>query len=256
MKVISFNLNGLRSSLTKGLCQWVEAQDADIVCFQEVKADVTIAEKLLAEQFPEYQAFSCLAEKKGYSGVATLVRNALVPQVEVGCGVPAYDMEGRVVRVDLDKVSILNTYFPSGTTGEVRQAVKEEFMSFYRPYVSALRQRFPNLIVCGDFNIAHTPDDIHNPKNTKVSGFLPQERAWLSAFVSDGMLDSYRQVHPVGKAYTWWSQRAGSRAKNLGWRLDYHFVSDPLAAAIRGVGIHPEPILSDHCPVSVHLGLD
>ena len=174
--------------------------------------------------------------------------------VEIGCGEEEYDREGRVIRADFGDLSVLSIYFPSGTTGDIRQSVKYRFLDFIHDYLHELRKERPALVVCGDYNIAHKPIDIHDPvSNKKSSGFLPEERAWMDRFFESGFHDSFRLHHPDPHQYTWWSFRANARANNKGWRIDYIAVTDPLKDKVKAVHIHPEAEHSDHCPMALTL---
>jgi exodeoxyribonuclease-3 len=252
MKIITYNVNGLRSAMTKGLVDWVKATNADVLCFQEVKsnADQVDTSELEALGYTPYW-FS--AQKKGYSGVA--IFSKIKPKhVELGCGMEAYDYEGRAIRIDFENFSVLNVYMPSGSSGEDRQAFKYQWMDDFLPYAVKLKSELPGLIICGDYNICHKAIDIHNPKsNAKTSGFLPEERAWMDRFFESGFIDAFRVFNQEPHHYTWWSYRAGSRGKNLGWRIDYHGVSENLKDKLVRTVILPEAKHSDHCPVLLEI---
>jgi exodeoxyribonuclease III len=251
MRIFSYNVNGIRSAINKGFATWLSHANPDIVLLQEIKASHTDVD---AFQELGYYAYSFPAEKKGYSGVAILCKQK-PDHIEYGCGIPAYDSEGRIIRADFGDTSVMSLYLPSGTTGDVRQAVKYEMMDFFQQYVNDLRTKHPNLIIGGDFNICHTEIDIHNPKsNAKSSGFLPEERAWIGRFIDAGMIDSFRKIHGNKlHQYTWWSFRAGSKDKNLGWRIDYLMAAEPLKDKIIDAAIYPEVVFSDHCPLMIEL---
>ena len=248
-KIISYNVNGIRAALTKGWLNWLQQENPDIVCLQEIKAH---PEQLDLHVFAEAGYPHCYwfpAEKKGYSGVAILCKD-LPDQIVVGCEHPEYDFEGRVLRADFGDISVISAYFPSGTTGDERQAFKYRFLDYFDEFVAKLKKKRPNLIICGDYNICHQPIDIHNPvSNAKSSGFLPEERAWIGRFIDSGFIDSFRQFNKEPHNYTWWTFRANARAKNLGWRIDYQMVSKPLEKRLKGAGILPEIVHSDHCPI-------
>lgn len=252
MKIITYNVNGIRAAITKGLLNWVKATDADILCFQEIKAT---EDQISKEEFKTlgYTAYAFPAQKKGYSGVAIFTKE--VPKhVEYGCGIEKYDFEGRIIRADYSTFSVLNVYMPSGSSGEDRQVFKFGWMEDFLVYISELRESFPNLIVCGDYNICHKAIDIHNPKsNAKTSGFLPEEREWMSTFFNSGFIDAFRHFNEEPHHYTWWSYRAGSRGKNLGWRIDYHAVTEPMKSKLKRSVILPDAIHSDHCPVLLEI---
>jgi exodeoxyribonuclease-3 len=247
MKIISYNVNGIRAALQKGLDTWLASHQPDFVCLQEIKAQ--------SEQFP-HAAFSALgytahlfpAEKKGYSGVAILSKKQPIRVVE-GMGHPEYDAEGRVIRLDFERFSLISVYFPSGTSGEERQAVKYRFLDDFEAHVQSLRAQGLSLIVCGDVNICHKAIDIHNPvSNKNTTGFLPEERAWMDRFTALGYIDSFREFHTAPHQYTWWSYRFNSRAQNKGWRIDYQFLTPELRPHLIAANILSEAHHSDHCP--------
>lgn len=254
MEIVTYNLNGIRAAINKGWVDWLQQNAFDVVCVQELKAepsqfDVTVFEKL------GYHTFWFPAEKKGYSGVGILCKQK-PDAVEYGCGNKDFDREGRVIRCDFGDVSVFSIYFPSGTTGDVRQAVKYEFLDFIFSYLKKLSSTRKKLIVCGDYNIAHKEIDIHDPKGNKdSSGFLPEERAWMDKFFADGFTDSFRQLNKNPHQYTWWSFRANARANNKGWRIDYISVTNNLVPALRSATILPDAMHSDHCPMVLSLGI-
>lgn len=252
MKIISYNVNGLRSAISKGFMQWLEQSGADLVCLQETKIQEDQVDKLSFE-YLGYHSYWHSAEKKGYSGVAILSR--INPErVVVGMERKEYDLEGRVIRMDLGDLTILNVYFPSGTTGDTRQVFKMKFLEDLMVFVNSLREERPKLLLCGDYNIAHKPVDINHPERHKnSSGFLPEEREWLDRFVASGFIDTFREFNTQKDQYSWWSYRAGSRAKNLGWRIDYHMVTSEMKPMLLDAGIMNEVVHSDHCPVWVEL---
>ncbi|MBI1184161.1 exodeoxyribonuclease III [bacterium] len=252
MKIVSYNINGIRAAINKGLLDYLKNENADVVCFQELKAN---PEQFNVADF-EALGYHCHwfpAEKKGYSGVGLLSKtkpNAVVQ----GCGHPLYDSEGRMLRADFDDISVISAYFPSGTTGDVRQDIKYEFLDFVYDYIKNLRKEIPNLVLCGDYNIANNDIDIHNPKGNKNnSGFLPEEREWLTKFFESGMVDTFRHVNPDTQKYSWWSFRANARANNKGWRIDYNAVSEPLLPRVKDAYIDNEAVHSDHCPIGLLL---
>lgn len=252
MKIATYNVNGIRAAIKKGLLEWLKAGDYDIVCLQEVKA---MEEQVDLEPFAElgYQWTWHAAEKKGYSGVATFYKNQLSPKlVRAGCGIETYDSEGRVLRTDFKDFALLNCYFPSGTTGTTRQDVKMDFLRDFLPFLDGIRKENPNVIVVGDYNIAHTENDIHNPKSNKnSSGFLPEERAWVDEYLATGMIDAFRHLHPDTIEYSWWSYRAGARGKNKGWRIDYQMVTGPMKARLQKAYHMKDDLQSDHCALVV-----
>lgn len=250
MKIVSYNLNGLRSALRKGLLDWVAATGPDVLCVQEIKAG-TDALDVRGLAALGYRAYLHPARKPGYSGVATFSR--VEPRaVVVGCGEPLYDDEGRVLRLDFDDVAVLNTYMPSGTSGPARQAFKVAWLHWFRAYAAGLRQdaAVPPLVIGGDFNCCQTPLDLHNPKaNQQSPGYTPEERQWFRDLLADGWLDSFRQLHPDAPGhYSWWSYRAGSRARNVGWHLDHLLLDPTLLPRLQGAGLWPDAVHSDHCP--------
>lgn len=252
MKIISYNVNGIRSALSKGLLDWLQTVQPDVVCFQEVKAEQSNIPAGLFEDLG-YEVHWHSAVKKGYSGVAICTR--IKPEnVQIGMGLPKYDDEGRVLRVDFGSFSLLNVYMPSGTSGDERQQFKYEWLDDFYNYIDDLKKTKNKLVICGDYNICHQPIDIHNPKsNANSSGFLPEERAWMSKFINNGFIDTFRHFHPEPNNYTWWSYRLNARERNLGWRIDYHMVTKELEQNLKNAHIFPEAKHSDHCPIGLEL---
>lgn len=252
MKIVTYNVNGIRAAVRKGFVDWLKATDADLVALQEVKATLAQIDRAMFEDLG-YQLHWFPAEKPGYSGVAILSKHP-PRHVEYGCGVPVYDYEGRIIRTDFDTFSLMSVYVPSGTMGDIRQAFKMEYLADFGAYVDTLRQTVPNLVISGDYNICHQAIDIHNPKgNANTSGFLPEERAWIGGFIENGFVDSFRYFNQEPHHYTWWSQRPGCRERNLGWRIDYHLVTESLKNRLQRAVILPEAKHSDHCPVLMEL---
>ena len=252
MRIITYNVNGIRAAMGKGLINWMQEAQPDVLCVQEIKAN---PEQVGVFEFEAigYHHYWYPAQKKGYSGVALFSKEE-PKHVEYGCGVKAFDDEGRIIRADFKNFSVMSAYHPSGTSGEERQSFKMEWLRFFNEYAKELKSKFPNLILSGDYNICHTEIDIHNPKqNQKTSGFLPEEREWMTQFISNGFIDSFRAFHPDPHHYTWWSNFHGARGKNLGWRIDYHMVSDALKNQLSGASILPQVVHSDHCPAVVEL---
>jgi len=251
-KFVSYNVNGIRAAINKGFIQWLTTVNADVVGLQEVKCienqlDMSIFEDL------GYHVYWHPAVKKGYSGVAILTRIKPL-HVEVGMGMSLYDDEGRWLRADFGGLSFINAYFPSGTSGDLRQQFKYGFLDDVLGYTQDLKEKHPNLILSGDYNICHKPIDIHNPiSNKNSSGFLPEERAWMDKFTSAGFDDSFRLFNPNPHQYTWWSYRFNSRANNKGWRIDYHMTSTSLRDRVKRSLILPEAIHSDHCPILLEI---
>ncbi|MBQ4508214.1 MAG: exodeoxyribonuclease III [Paludibacteraceae bacterium] len=252
MKIISYNVNGIRAAVSKGLLDWLGAEQPDIFCIQESKAqpeqiDTTAMSAL------GYHSYIHSADKKGYSGVCIFSRKE-ADKVVAGMGDPRYDSEGRVLRADFGDLTVVCVYVPSGTTGDVRQDFKMDFLGAFLPWMERLRSERPNLVVCGDYNICHHPIDINHPeRQVGVSGFLPEEREWMDRWEASGMIDSFRVFDSSPEKYSWWSYRFGARERNAGWRIDYHWVSAPLKDRLTGARILTEAVHSDHCPVSVEL---
>jgi len=251
-RILSYNVNGIRSALSKGLLDFLSEVNPDIVCFQETKAQPGQMQESDFEALGYYcHTFS--AQKPGYSGVA--IFSKLKPDLVVkGMGNEKYDAEGRVIRADFGDISVICAYFPSGTTGGVRQNYKMDFLSDFQNYLKELRLSRKKLIVSGDYNICRLWIDIHNPdKQQNTSGFLPEEREWFANFVSEGYVDSFREINQEPHQYSWWSYRAGARPNNKGWRIDYHMVTTELSDKIRNAGILSYAVHSDHCPVLVDM---
>ena len=255
MRIISYNVNGLRSAISKGFIDWLATDPADVICLQEVKALQTDIDHTPFLELG-YHLYFFSAQKKGYSGVAILSKPA-PDAVFYGNGIMQSDAEGRVLRADFGDLTLINAYFPSGSSGEERQAYKYVWLDEFYRYIHALRAERPHLVVCGDYNICHREIDIHSPKTNKdSSGFLPEERAWLDNFFAGGFVDTFRHFHDEKPHhYSWWSFRAGARANNKGWRIDYVSVTESLRGGLRGAAIYPDVIHSDHCPVFAHLSL-
>lgn len=252
IRIVTYNVNGIRSAIGKGWVEWVAQTAPDIICLQEIKAqEGQIDEAPLREM--GYELYWNSAQKKGYSGTAIFTKIKPV-QVFYGSGMDEYDKEGRVIRADFEKFSVMSTYFPSGTSGDVRQDVKMRFLADFQAYIDDLKKTVPNLIILGDVNICHKPIDIHDPvSNKNSSGFLPEEREWFDGFVNSGFIDSFRVFNQEPHQYTWWSFRAASRERNKGWRIDYALAAEPLRGALSRCVIMPEAKHSDHCPVLLEL---
>ena len=251
MKIISYNVNGIRAAINKGFMDWLKSASPDVVCLQEIKAmeDQLDLDLFYEAGYEHNYWFS--AQKKGYSGVAILSK--IKPDhVEYGTGIDSMDFEGRNLRADFNGTSVMSMYLPSGTNDE-RLQHKFDYMDMIHDYLIDLRKEIPNLIVCGDYNICHEEIDIHNPKMKGVSGFLPEERQWLGKFIDSGFIDSFRYLHPEKQEYSWWSYRANARANNKGWRLDYAMVAEPLQENIKRAVILTEAVHSDHCPILLEI---
>lgn len=252
MKIISYNVNGIRAAMRKGFTDWLRQTKPDIICLQEIKAkkdQVDIAE-IEAAGYPYHYWYS--ANKKGYSGVAILLKEE-PNHIEYGTGIDYMDIEGRNLRVDFDDFSVMSLYLPSGTN-DARLEHKLTYMADFLEYVNTLKKKFPNMVICGDYNICHKEIDIHNPvQNKNTSGFLPVEREWIGNFIDSGFVDSFRYLNKEPHNYTWWSYRANSRANNKGWRIDYNMVAKPLQENIKRAVILPNAHHSDHCPHMVEL---
>ncbi len=253
MRIVTYNVNGIRAALRKDWLSWLKAVDADVVCLQEIKATPDVVPEILMIEQLGYEHYWYPAQKKGYSGTAILTRISPT-HVEYGCGHELYDYEGRIIRADFGDVSVMSTYFPSGTSGDIRQDFKYRFLDDFQLYTDQLRAERPHLVISGDYNICHRAIDIHNPiSNARSSGFLPEEREWMENFINSGYIDSFRALNPDPHHYTWWTYRANARAHNLGWRIDYNMVSRTLESKIRHAAILPDAMHSDHCPVLLDL---
>ncbi|MCB9426484.1 MAG: exodeoxyribonuclease III [Flavobacteriales bacterium] len=254
MKIISYNVNGIRAAITKGFLEWLQAEAPDVICLQEIKATIDQIPLLEFESIGYKYHYWFSAQKKGYSGVAVLCKQE-PKHIEYGTGIEHMDFEGRNLRVDFDNISVMSLYLPSGTNDD-RLSYKFKYMDDFQNYVNKLTQTIPNLIICGDYNICHEAIDIHNPQqNANTSGFLPEERAWLDAFMKNGFIDSFRHFNKEPHHYSWWSYRANARNNNKGWRIDYNLVSNSLKDALQSARILPEVKHSDHCPIEVVLKL-
>jgi len=252
MKLISYNVNGIRAAINKNFVKWLKATNADLICLQETKAhpdqvDMKPIEKL------GYNHYWFSAEKKGYSGVAIFTREE-PDHIEYGIGFKTYDREGRAIRVDFGDLSIMSVYMPSGSSGEERQAFKMKWLDDFYRYITDLKEKRKKLIVSGDYNICHKAIDIHNPvSNKNSSGFLPEEREWMDKFVQGGFIDTFRYFNQDPHNYTWWSYRFNARMKNLGWRIDYHMTTESLKNKLKNALILSDAVHSDHCPILLEI---
>jgi exodeoxyribonuclease-3 len=250
-RIITANINGIRSAAKKGFFDWMLAQNADVICLQEVKAQEADLQAALFHPEGYYNYFHC-AEKKGYSGVAIYSRHKPI-NVVTGLGWTEADQEGRYIELDFGKICVASLYMPSGTSSEVRQTVKFAFLELYAKHLHELRKQGKEYIICGDWNIAHKQIDLKNWRgNQKNSGFLPEERAWMDVLLGEmGFIDAFRQVNQEAEQYTWWSHRGQAWLKNVGWRIDYQVVTPGLKAAIKEVSIYKEQRFSDHAPLII-----
>ena len=252
MKIISYNVNGIRAALKKGFIDWLKNADPDVICLQEIKAQEDQLDLSVFEDAGYAYNYWFSAQKKGYSGVAILSKTK-PNNIVFGTGIESMDFEGRNIRADFDGVSVMSLYLPSGTN-LARLEHKLEYMDLFQNYINTLKKEIPNLVICGDYNICHEAIDIHDPvRNKNISGFLPEERAWMSQFLDAGFVDAFREFNSEPHHYSWWSYRANSRANNKGWRLDYTLVSSPLQEKLKRAVILSEAVHSDHCPVLVEL---
>ena len=250
--ILTYNVNGIRASLKKDFDKWLKSVNADVICLQEIKAN--------PDQFDEsvftnlgYYCYWNPAEKKGYSGVAILTKQK-PKHIEYGCGINDIDFEGRFIRVDFETYSVMSIYFPSGSSGDIRQEFKMYFLDKFQTYIDELKKEYPNLILCGDYNICHQAIDIHNPlRNKNTSGFLAEERQWVTDFLSSGFIDPFRHLNKEPHNYTWWSYRSNARSKNLGWRIDYQMISNSLLLKLKRCQILNQAKHSDHCPVLLEI---
>ena len=252
MKIISYNVNGIRAAINKGFINWLKSVNADVVCLQEIKAMKEQLELEIFEEAGYKYNYWFSAQKKGYSGVAILSKTK-PNHVEYGTGIESMDFEGRNIRADFDGISVMSLYLPSGTS-DARLQHKFEYMDMFHDYIDELKKEIPNLVILGDYNICHEEIDIHNPKGlSNVSGFLPAEREWIGSFIDNGFIDSFRHFNKEPDNYTWWSYRANSRNNNKGWRLDYGMVSTPLQEKLKRSVILSDAVHSDHCPILVEI---
>ncbi|MFO8078536.1 MAG: exodeoxyribonuclease III [Thermoplasmatota archaeon] len=254
MRLLSWNVNGIRAADRKGLFSWFQQDQSDILCLQEIKA--------LAEQFPahlkntpEYHVFINPAERKGYSGVATYSKTK-PKTVKQGFGIDRFDKEGRILITEYEEFILFNIYFPNGKQSQERLDYKLEFYDTFLAYADNLKAEGKNIIVCGDFNTAHKEIDLARPKaNENISGFLPVERAWIDTFIDHGYVDTFRQFNKDPEQYSWWSMRTRARERNVGWRIDYFFVNKEFLPNVKDAFILQEVMGSDHCPIGIELSI-
>ena len=253
VKIVSYNLNGFRAAIKKGFIDWVAQENIDVICLQEIKATQDVVDvKLLEDLGYEHHWYS--AQKKGYSGVAIFSKHEAT-EIKCGTGHEMSDFEGRVIQARIKDLIIISAYFPSGTAGDIRQTYKYQWLAEFEDHITQLKAYHQDIVICGDYNIAHTEIDIHDPKSNKnTTGFLPQERDWLTNFFAKGWVDSFRHINKEPHHYTWWSQRFPSvRLNNKGWRIDYISVSESLTSKIKDAGMVPDARHSDHCPIFVEI---
>ncbi|MFN6037100.1 MAG: exodeoxyribonuclease III [Bacteroidota bacterium] len=252
MRIVSYNVNGIRSAMSKGLIDWMRKENPDVLCIQEIKASPEQVGVFELEEMG-YHHFWYPAQKKGYSGVA--IFSKIKPEnVEFGCGMKQYDEEGRVIRADFGNLSVMSVYHPSGSSGDERQAFKMQWLQDFHKYIKELEKNRSQLVISGDYNICHRPIDIHNPvSNANTSGFKPEEREWMENFLQSGFIDTFRHFNKDPHHYSWWSYRANARAKNLGWRIDYNMTTKNLEPNLLSASILSDVIHSDHCPVVLQL---
>ena len=252
MKIVSYNVNGIRAAMNKGLVDWLAKEQPDVLCLQETKAH---PEQVDVSQFENlgYHHYWESAQKKGYSGVAIISKKKPL-NVKNGCDIPLYDYEGRVIRADYEDFSLMNVYMPSGTSSEERQAFKMQWLDEFYNYAHKIGSERQQLVIVGDYNIAHQEIDIHNPVgNKKNSGFLPEERAWLSKFLDSGFIDSFRYLNHDDQRYSWWTYRFGARGNNKGWRIDYQTVTKNMASRLKRADLLNDVVHSDHCPTLLEI---
>ena len=252
IKIFSYNINGIRAAIKKDLVKWITKSNPDIVCFQEIKAN---EDQFDTEIFTKlgYHNYWFSAQKKGYSGVG-IISKIKPEKIQIGTGIDFMDFEGRNLRLDFKKFSVMSLYLPSGTNIN-RLEFKFKYMYEFEKYVNSLKSKIPNLIIGGDYNICHKAIDIHDssPRMEKVSGFLPEERTWLDKFIKSGFIDSFRYYNKFPHKYSWWSYRANSRNNNKGWRIDYLLVSEALRKNLIGSYILDDIVHSDHCPIGINI---
>ncbi|MCC6515174.1 MAG: exodeoxyribonuclease III [Chitinophagales bacterium] len=257
LEIISYNVNGIRSAVSKGLIDWIKTTNHDVYLFQEIKANEL---DIPSEHFHEigFQTHWFSAQKKGYSGVGIAIKNEVLhDNVVKGMDIHQYDFEGRLIRLDIGDITIINSYFPSGSSGDERQQVKMAYLDDMYKYIHDIKQDSQKIILAGDYNICHTEIDIHDPKGNKnSSGFLPEEREWMSKLFNSGFIDTFRHVHPsLLHHYSWWSNRANARGNNKGWRIDYLVTTKEMEQQIEDAKIFMDVKHSDHCPIYLKISI-
>lgn len=251
MKIITWNVNGLRALLRKGAWDWIVAESPDVVCLQEIKARSDQLSREQQSELDNFRAYWNPAERPGYSGVLTLTEDRTLAS-SAGVGVKKFDIEGRIIQTRLDGFILFNVYFPNGRRDNLRLKYKLDFYAKLLKICDELHSQGEHVIICGDFNTAHNEIDLKNPKaNSKTSGFLPKERKFVDKYLGHGFVDVFRYLYPELVQYSWWTYRQNARPRNIGWRLDYYLVSESLLPRINDVVINDQVLGSDHCPVSL-----
>jgi exodeoxyribonuclease-3 len=253
VKITTWNVNGLRAVMGKGVWDWVRAETPDVVCLQEIKARPEQLDEAYHQQFEGYQTIWNPAQRPGYSGVATFLREPHL-ELQLGLGFPEFDVEGRVICTRHPGFMLYNIYFPNGQRGQDRVDFKLDFYARLLNTCDQLHAAGEQIVICGDFNTAHREIDLANPKsNEKTSGFLPEERVWIDHYLAHGFVDAYRVLYPERVQYTWWTYITNARKRNVGWRLDYFLVSESFMSRVKDVVIHDQVMGSDHCPVTLEI---
>jgi len=254
IKLISWNVNGIRAAYKKGIVDWINTEQPDILCLQETKAQIEQLPKTLIN-IDGYNSYFESAERKGYSGVAIYTK--INPENIVnGFGKKKFDIEGRVLQADYKKFSLFNVYFPNGKAKPERLKYKMDFYDAFLKHINKLKKASNNIVVCGDVNTAHKEIDLARPKqNEKISGFLPEERAWMDKLIKNGYLDTFRMFSDEAEKYTWWDMKSRARDRNVGWRIDYFYVSESIQKMVKSAKILSDVMGSDHCPISLELNL-
>lgn len=254
MKIISWNVNGIRAAQKKGFIKWVKKSKADIICIQETKAHIDQLDDELIN-IPGYLSFFNSAERKGYSGVAIWTKEAPI-NVVMKLGSKHLDNEGRLLQLEFKKFILIDTYYPNGGQGDHRLKYKMEFYDKFLKHINKLKKQKKKIIFCGDVNTAHKEIDLARPKeNSKVTGFLPEERAWLDKLIANDYIDTFRVFNDKGDNYTWWDYKTRARERNVGWRIDYFFISKNLKSKLLKANIDNKTMGSDHCPISIELNI-
>ena len=252
MKISTWNVNGLRAVLQKGFLDWTKTSDPDVICLQEIKAKAIQVEEEV-QNLDGYQSFWNPAQRAGYSGVLTYSKKEPV-ETKFGLGIPRFDEEGRLIRTEFPGFYLYNIYFPNGKRDQTRLDYKLDFYAQLLEECDQLHKDGKRIVITGDFNTAHNDIDLANPKaNSKVSGFLPEERAWIDRYMEHGFVDAFRVLYPERVQYTWWTYRFGARKRNIGWRLDYYLVSESMMTYVNDVVVQDQVLGSDHCPVTLDL---